>query len=505
MPKRDRATAFAPRVKKKLVPFWNDRFVEWSDRLWKCAHDDSVATPPASWDQNLSSLGRNSWFAVRQTIPLAKSSCTKALPKCMWISLSGPMTAGPMTSDGTETEVAPKASIGGLRKIRIYPTKNQQTTINVCLGAVRWTYNRAVAYINDEGSTGKRSIKDLRAFCVNDDIIKVSKRSSWAGSIPYDIRDEGVRDAQKAVGSNMAKQRIRRANGFAFSFKLRYRRKKYAFQETMVLHSKHWQKTRGFYHDLIGCSGSKLRAAEKLPDKLDYDIRLIRTRLNQYFLCIPTGSVAVPDENQVMDDPSTVALDPGVRTFMTAYAASGQVVEWGRGDTTRIHRLCHAIDSLESRYDTVNHRLRYRLRRAALRIRRKIRRLVDELHYKLIQWLLRSFKAILIPLFETQQMIKRKNGHMRLSSQTAKAMCTWSHFRFRTNLKNKAKSFPGVCVIETTEEFTSKTCGQCGKINAKLGSSKTFSCGACDFRSDRDFNGARNIMIRHLTVTRVDL
>ena len=190
---------------------------------------------------------------------------------------------------------------------------------------------------------------------------------------------------------------------------------------------------------------------------------------------------------------------------MTAYAASGQVVEWGRGDTARIHRLCRAIDSLESRYGTVNHRLRYRLRRAALRIRRKIRRLVDELHYKLIQWLLRSFKAILIPLFETQQMVKRKNGHMRLSSQTAKAMCTWSHFRFRTNLKNKAKSFPEVCVIETTEEFTSKTCGQCGKINDKLGSSKTFSCGACGFRSDRDFNGARNIMIRHLTVTRVDL
>ena len=84
-------------------------------------------------------------------------------------------------------------------------------------------------------------------------------------------------------------------------------------------------------------------------------------------------------------------------------------------------------------------------------------------------------------------------------------MCTWSHFRFRTNLQNKAKSFPEVRVIETTEEYTSKTCGQCGKINDKLGGSKTFSCKACGFCSDRDFNGARNILIRHLTVTRVDL
>jgi putative transposase len=284
---------------------------------------------------------------------------------------------------------------------------------------------------------------------------------------------------------------------------MKYRYKKRAHQESVVLHSKHWCKGAGVYFDLLGSSGAKLKSSEPLPIILTYDIRLFRTRLDEYFLCIPQ-TPKIHDDSQVPDaeGSSTVALDPGVRTFMTAYDASGCVVEWGVGDTTRIYRLCHTLDKLHESWKDVNHRKRYKLQRAALKIRRKIRRLVDELHRKLIQWLCNNFRVVLIPTFETQKMVRR--GHRRLNSKTAKMMCTWSHFRFRTNLTSKAKTFPYTKIIETTEEFTSKTCGMCGMINHKLGGKKTFTCPShtCGFRSDRDFNGARNILIRHLTVTR---
>ena len=373
------------------------------------------------------------------------------------------------------------------------------------MGAVRWTYNRAVAYLNNEETKGLRTLKHLRSRCVNDEMIKVSSRSKWIGSIPYDIRDEGVRDAQKAVGSNMAKQRIRKKKGLPFSFKLKYRRLKGAFNQTLVIHSKHWCKRKGMYFDLLGCGGDKLECSETIPSILQYDVRLIRTRLNEYFIALPTCAEN-HDENQVLETsaPCTVSMDPGVRTFMTTYDASGRVVEWGAGDMARIHRLCYTIDDIETRCKSdCNHRIRYRLRRSALRIRRKIRRLIDEIHRKLIQWLCRSFRVIIIPVFETQQMIKRRNGRARLSSQTAKDMLTWSHFRFRTNLKHKASIFCKTRVIETTEEYTSKTCGICGILNETLGSKKVFACEQCGFRSDRDFNGARNILIRYLTINRV--
>ena len=364
------------------------------------------------------------------------------------------------------------------------------------MGAVRWTYNQTVTHLNSPETKGRQSIKEVRALCVNNE----ATRTAWAKNVPYDVRDEGARDAKKAVGSNMAKQRIRKKQGLSHCFKLRYRRKKFSAQETLVVHSKHWSHPRGLYYDLLGKSGSKLKSAETLPVKLEYDIRLMRTRLNEYYLCIPLGTSSRID-NQEPDPtaPCVIALDPGVRTFMTGYDASGRVIEWAVGDTTRIHRLSKEIDSLHKRWGDVAHARRYKMKRAALRIRQELRNLVDEVHRKLSKWLCESYRVVLIPLFETQQMVKK--GHRRLNSKTARAMCTWSHFRFRQTLMSKAKMYPHTLIVETTEEFTSKTCGGCGVLNNKLGGKKIFTCGSCGFRSDRDFNGARNILIRHLTVT----
>ena len=78
-------------------------------------------------------------------------------------------------------------------------------------------------------------------------------------------------------------------------------------------------------------------------------------------------------------------------------------------------------------------------------------------------------------------------------------MCTLSHYRFKTTLKHKAMEYPWVHVIDTTEEYTSKTCGECGAIHRNLGSKKIFKCPQCGYEADRDFNGARNILIKHLT------
>lgn len=41
-----------------------------------------------------------------------------------------------------------------------------------------------------------------------------------------------------------------------------------------------------------------------------------------------------------------------------------------------------------------------------------------------------------------------------------------------------------------TEEFTRKTCGDCGHIDSNLGGSKLFKCPKCGHWMLRDFNGA---------------
>ena len=47
------------------------------------------------------------------------------------------------------------------------------------------------------------------------------------------------------------------------------------------------------------------------------------------------------------------------------------------------------------------------------------------------------------------------------------------------------------------ESYTSKTCSQCGYYKHNLGSNKLFICDECDLIINRDFNGARNIYVKH--------
>ena len=89
------------------------------------------------------------------------------------------------------------------------------------------------------------------------------KTNKWAKETPYDIRDEAMNDLLKAYKTNFAK-------GEEHKFEIRYKSKKQD-QESIVIHSKHWKKAGVFYTSFFG--NEPIRAAEPLPEKLDYDSR----------------------------------------------------------------------------------------------------------------------------------------------------------------------------------------------------------------------------------------
>jgi hypothetical protein len=49
-----------------------------------------------------------------------------------------------------------------------------------------------------------------------------------------------------------------------------------------------------------------------------------------------------------------IALDLGVRTFMTGYDPSGLAIEWGENDIARIYHLCHAYNRIQSKQDVIH-------------------------------------------------------------------------------------------------------------------------------------------------------
>jgi putative transposase len=172
----------------------------------------------------------------------------------------------------------------------------------------------------------------------------------------------------------------------------------------------------------------------------------------------------------------------------------------------RIHRLCRHLSKLITKRTTYHgpkrSRKRNAMKKAEYRVRDRIHNLIDDCHWRAIRFLTLNYRVIIIPHFNTPQMTKRSGRSV--GRATVKGILNWGHGRFRTRLVEKARECPWVKVIISTEEFTSKTCGKCGK-RYEIGSDKEYKCRnqECLMKMDRDWNGARNILLKYLTERRI--
>jgi len=206
--------------------------------------------------------------------------------------------------------------------------------------------------------------------------------------------------------------------------------------------------------------------------------------------------------NEPPDKPKVIALDPGVRTFLTGYSPSEEACyEFSPQAIQRLCRLSSCIDKLTQRMDTdpdLRHKQRLRLRRARLRIYQKIRHLVAEVHWKSCDVLVKRFDVIVLPKFGAKAMVQKRHDNggwkRKIGKNSARRLLLWSHYAFRQKLLAKAKQH-GRVLIFGPEAYTSKTCTSCGVLNHTLGSSKVFQCCTCGSVCDRDINGARNILL----------
>ena len=187
---------------------------------------------------------------------------------------------------------------------------------------------------------------------------------------------------------------------------------------------------------------------------------------------------------------STPAFAPFSRT--SSETDCGKIGQHAFG---HIQRLCHWLDDLISRTTTEpNHQRRRRMRKAQARVRQRIINLVDELHWQVARWLTSTYKVILLPTFETQDMTARAGRKIR--SKTARMMLSFRHYEFKRRLRWKAWQ-RGALVLDVNEACTSKTRSWDGGIRGNLGGAAVIRDNS-GFGMDRDVNGARGIFLRAL-------
>jgi putative transposase len=303
----------------------------------------------------------------------------------------------------------------------------------------------------------------------------------WVSEQPYNPRQMAVFQAFEAHKAALKSKGIAKF------------RSRFDTSQTIRFQISNW-KSGTFYPQAT--KGLSFKASEPILDVMQHEPTLSLIN-GQWLICYAVDTPKPLESESSL----AIALDPGVRTFLTGFDGSN-IIEIGKGDIGRIYRLARHLDKLMSRIGLSKggqfKRLRYRLRRSATKIRIKIKSLVNELHKKATKYLVAKYKLIFLPTFETQQMVKK--GKRKLATKTARAMVTLSHYRFQQMLKHQAVKY-GSLVVDVTEEYTSKTCSKCGHIHTKLGGSKKFKCPECGHTLDRDLNGAFNILLKALRDT----
>ena len=208
----------------------------------------------------------------------------------------------------------------------------------------------------------------------------------------------------------------------------------------------------------------------------------------KWYVSIPVQKEPDKAENQGR----LVALDPGVRTFQTFFSDC-HVGHLGQDDFQRIARLAHHLDRLLSRRDKAgSRRKRHSLSRAADAIRRKVKQLIDELHWKVARFLTDNFDVILLPTFETKQMTSKIGRKLRRKS--VRNLLSFAHYRFSQRLEQKCFE-RGKRLVRVCEAYTSKTASWSGEM-VNIGGAKVIKSNGIEM--ERDENGARGIFLRAL-------
>lgn len=454
-----------------LKPFWNLQCKENSKQLWLPTETDSADLLLNSFSGSLNTTKSNSWYSTTQFLPVSKNSVQTYCQSSTY-SLVDKWEKGGTTKEKVTTS----------RKVKLRPTPEQQKMLRQWIIASRYTYNQTVHKIEKEKQ--KVNFYNLRNKLVPKE--KVISSRKWLLNTPKDIRANSVRESvtmYKSAFSNLKNKNIKR---FKMNFKSRKSWTESIYIPKTAIKVSSCRSQLNIYSRFLKTSVSVSK--EKLPDVNNEVTLLHNKKNNSWYLCI-----LVDHEVKTENQGRIVSVDPGVKTFLTLYDPSGKVVQFGTGDMKQtLKTLYLKIDKYRSLLASKERKLyknqkKKRLRKRIMFFLNKFENLILEIHNKACRFIYSNYDNVLISNISSIRS-SRKNNRNLLS---------WSHGKFVERLTHHMHK-NGKRINIVTEEYTSKTCGNCGHIDNHLSNKDVYSCECCKLKISRDVNGARNILLKHL-------
>lgn len=472
-----------------IKPFWNSKIQLLSDKLYLPSFDNLHKS-----DYIHKAFASDTWFSVENYVNLDRPYFLKT------------------KENNNEINDIIKTN-----QIKLFLKSNQEKYMKKIIGTYRYYYNRCVSFFNNYDKRTKTSwylvdpldmstkkvveeINNPYNFVNMRPILKEYSPEWQLEGFPSHLIDKAFKEAFDKFNGCMSNY-FKTKRPFIF----KYKTKKDIYQTINIESNMISKKHNGFF-TMWQINGIPLFKNIRTHDKINkYKFQdssiTYHTVLKTFVLNLTHTIKSKPTKIKNIG-----AIDQGIRTPFTVYSTS-EVVKIGNKATDRISKVCKEIDIIQSRinskeyytkdfngnrtYYTVTSNRKRNLRKAMHKKIQYLKNLKTELHNKSIRYLCDNFDVIIVPPFKTKEMVGN------LHSKTARMMCTFGFYQFKTKLINKAKEY-NIRIVEKGEPFTSKTCGNCGNLNYNLGSSETYNCPKCNLIIDRDINGSRCILLRNI-------
>ena len=365
-------------------------------------------------------------------------------------------------------------------KVRLYPNKQQEQTLNKVLGCYRFVYNHMLARKQEAYKTDKTKLglNELSKYFYNE--LRKDEQYAWLKEQNTQVMSQSIRQMLTAY-DNFFKHK----KGFP-KFKSKKDKQSALFPLTAIskcntFETRHITLVKQLKNIKFRCSDLYHKRLQKYKDDIK-SATLSKTKSGNFFLSI---LMDIP-QNEFVKFKKTnkeVGIDLGIKDFViTSDGKKFENKHFFKTDEQKLKKLQRQLSKKRNGSNNF-HKQCKRIANAFEHITNKKE---NYIHY-VVNELLSSYDIIYMEDLTVNGMLK--NHHI------AKAIQDVGFFKFKEILKSKANANDKQVVLIDKFYPSSKTCFCCGYKNKGLKlSDRHWQCPHCGEQHDRDLNAAKNIL-----------
>ncbi len=365
-------------------------------------------------------------------------------------------------------------------KIRLYPNKTQEQTLNKVLGCYRFVYNHMLALKQKEYNDNKKSLGLAELSKYFHGTLLKNEQYAWLKEQNTKIMKQAMRQMLTAYDKF-----FKHHNGFP-KFKSKKDKESALFPIDAISKKNKFNDrkitlTKSLKDIKFRCSDLYFKRLQTYKEGIR-SATLSKTKSGNFFLSI---LIELPQEEVIKFRLTNkhVGIDLGVKDFVIT--SDGEVFENKHFFKKQENKIVKLQRQLSKKQKGSNNRNRQRVR-IAKTFERLTNQKIAYIH-SVVNELLTYYDTVFMEDLNVQGMLK--------NHKLAKAIQEVGFYRFKSVLQSKALVNDKQVVFIDRFYPSSKTCSCCGykKRDLKL-SDRFWTCPNCREYHDRDLNAAVNIL-----------